>query len=227
MRAPLLLSAALLVWSGIANLMIGERAYVARNLALVVLLLIIARLAGLTRGDLGVLAARVPAGVRWGLAAAGVVAMVLLAAVALADVFPPIAALLGDARAEAAGDGLVYATLVRIPFGTALFEEVAFRGVLLGWLLRVTSTSRAVAIASAVFGLWHIPPTAVTLAINEVAVASPEGLAAIAGAVLVTTVAGVVFSWLRLRSGSLLAPVLAHWATNSLGLLAAASEVAM
>ena len=37
-----------------------------------------------------------------------------------------------------------------------------------------------------------------------------------AGTVLATTVAGVGFGWLRVKSGSLLAPVLAHLATNSL-----------
>ena len=35
-----------------------------------------------------------------------------------------------------------------------------------------------------------------------------------------TTVAGLVLAWLRLRSGSLAAPVLAHVATNSLTYLA-------
>jgi uncharacterized protein len=32
-----------------------------------------------------------------------------------------------------------------------------------------------------------------------------------------TALAGLVFCWLRLRSGSLLAPALAHWASNGLG----------
>lgn len=223
MRAPLLLSGALLVWSGVANLVIGERAYVARNLVLVVVLLAVAWRAGLGRDDVGLAVGRMPSGLRWGVGAAAVVATVLLAAVALAEVVPGIATLLADERADAVGDGLVYATLVRIPLGTAVFEEVAFRGVLLGWLLRVVTTRRAVMISSAVFGLWHIPPATVTLMINHVAVRSAEGIAALIGAVVVTTVAGGMFSWLRLRSGSLLAPTLAHWATNSFGLLASAA----
>jgi membrane protease YdiL (CAAX protease family) len=33
----------------------------------------------------------------------------------------------------------------------------------------------------------------------------------------------VLFAWLRVRSGSLLAPVLLHLATNALGTLAAAA----
>ena len=52
--------------------------------------------------------------------------------------------------------------------------------------------------------------------------ASPVGrLLVVAGAVGVTFVAGLLFAWLRLRSGSLLAPVLAHVATNGLGLAVA------
>ncbi|MBW1604551.1 CPBP family intramembrane metalloprotease [Streptomyces sp. JJ66] len=49
----------------------------------------------------------------------------------------------------------------------------------------------------------------------------PGRLATVAGNVAVTTVAGVGFGLLRRRSGSLLAPALAHTALNSLGFLAA------
>ena len=41
------------------------------------------------------------------------------------------------------------------------------------------------------------------------------------GAVAATFAAGLAFAWLRLRSRSLLAPVLAHAATNGLGLAVA------
>lgn len=224
MRAPLVLSTALLAWSGVANLVIGERAYVSRNLVLVALLLAVAWRAGLSREELGVEVSRGAAGLRWGLAAAVVVATVLVVAVALAELVPPIRVLLADARADEAGDGLLYATLVRIPLGTAVFEEVAFRGVLLGLLLRSTTTARAVVTSSIVFGLWHVPPAVVTLTVNDVAVWSVAGAAALIGGVVVTAVAGGVFAWLRCRSGSLLAPVLAHWATNALGLVAAAGD---
>jgi len=41
-------------------------------------------------------------------------------------------------------------------------------------------------------------------------------------AVLATGTAGFVFSWLRRRSGSLIAPIALHWSLNGLGALAAA-----
>ena len=41
-------------------------------------------------------------------------------------------------------------------------------------------------------------------------------------AVLATGAAGFVFTWLRKRSGSLIAPIALHWSLNGLGALAAA-----
>jgi len=41
------------------------------------------------------------------------------------------------------------------------------------------------------------------------------------GSIAVTFVAGLVFCWLRLRSRSLIAPVMAHVATNGLALTVA------
>jgi membrane protease YdiL (CAAX protease family) len=43
----------------------------------------------------------------------------------------------------------------------------------------------------------------------------------VTGTVIATFMAGLVFSWLRLRSRSLIAPILAHIATNGLALLIA------
>jgi membrane protease YdiL (CAAX protease family) len=46
-------------------------------------------------------------------------------------------------------------------------------------------------------------------------------LVVVLGAVAATFLAGLVFAWLRLRSGSLVAAVIAHVATNGLGLAVA------
>ena len=42
-------------------------------------------------------------------------------------------------------------------------------------------------------------------------------LAGVVMAVVATAAAGFVFSWLRRRSGSLLAPIALHWSLNGLG----------
>lgn len=215
------LALGLLLWSLVGNLLLGDMLYVTRNLVLTALVLVVARWAEAEPAILGTEAARLGAGLRWGLAAVLVVTLAVLLGVVLAERVPGADLLLADERAELSTSTLVRHALWRIPVGTALFEEVAFRGVLLGLLLRRTSTVRAVAGSSLVFGLWHVAPTMVALEINEVAVTSWQGAATIAGAVGVTTVAGVLFGLLRLGSGSLLAPVLAHWATNGTGLVAA------
>jgi uncharacterized protein len=222
-EAAMWLAVALLVWSVVANLGLGERFYVGRNLLLTAALLAAARALRMSVRELGLARPHLRPGWRWGSATAVVVAAVLGVGVALSDHVGVVGILLGDQRAALPAGELLYHATVRIPLGTAIFEEVAFRGVLLAVLARSMRWGAAVVVSSAVFGLWHVAPTMVALRINEVAVGSAAGIGTIVGAVAVTFVAGLVFCWLRTRSGSLLAPILAHWATNSLGLLAAAS----
>jgi len=222
-RAALAVSAGLIVWSLIANLVIGDTGYTLRNLALTAGLLIAARRAGLEAAALGLARGRVSDGLRWGAGAVAVIAVVILTGVVFAEALPFVSSLLADERAQLDGAALAAAMLVRIPLGTALFEEVAFRGVLLAVWLRCCPPKVAVLASSVVFGLWHIAPTAVSLDLNSIAPTTLAGLAAILGGVVLTTLAGLGFTWLRRRSDSLLAPLLAHWATNALGLLAAAS----
>ena len=47
-------------------------------------------------------------------------------------------------------------------------------------------------------------------------------VAGVVGAVIATAAAGFVFTWLRRRSGSLIAPIALHWSLNGMGALAAA-----
>ncbi|TXB92388.1 CPBP family intramembrane metalloprotease, partial [Mycobacterium tuberculosis] len=85
-----------------------------------------------------------------------------------------------------------------------------------------------VAVAGSVlFGLWHIA-TSLGLTSSNVGFTRLFGggiIGLVAGvmlAVLATGVAGFVFSWLRRRSGSLIAPIALHWSLNGMGALAAA-----
>jgi uncharacterized protein len=178
-----------------------------------------ARASGLTPGDLGLSACRLRAGARRGGAGAGLVA----AGYGVALAVPALRPLLQDARVAAlSGPELLGAVLVRIPVGTVLWEEVAFRGVLLGALLRLLPTGWAVGLGSAVFGVWHVRPTRSALVLNGLDPGDPLLVAGVAAAVVGTGLAGVLLCELRLRSGSLLAPALVHLATNCLGTLAAA-----
>ena len=102
-----------------------------------------------------------------------------------------------------------------------LWEETAFRGVLLAALRRVMPRGTAVAVASGVFGIWHIRPTSGALRANKLAAGPGKTVAAVTAAVAATAAGGVLLSWLRIRSGSLAAPVLLHLAANCTGALAA------
>lgn len=216
------LAVGLVVYSVVTNRHpTGHATYILRNLATGALLVLLARWAGLGWELLGLGAGHVAAGLRWGWLAVLVVAVGVAAGAALADRIPAVARLLADRRADLEPSELAFHASVRIPVGTALFEEVAFRGVLLGAFLATTSTVLAVAVSSVAFGLWHVVPTLQTLSINDVEDRSARRGTVVA-AVVATTLAGVVLAVLRLVSGSVVAPVLAHAAINSLGLLAAA-----
>jgi uncharacterized protein len=223
MRTLLVLSGSLVAWSAVANLGLGDQLYAPRNLLLTGGMLVLANRGGLTADELGFARRHLGAGLRWGAGSTAVVAVAVGAGVALSDVLGPVATLLADERAALTGTALTTALLVRIPLGTALFEEVAFRGVLRAVARRHLTALQATLWTSAVFGLWHVAPTIVALRLNDVDPASAAGWGAIVGAVATTAVAGVVFDQLRARSGSLVAPILAHWATNAIGLLAAAA----
>ena len=175
-----------------------------------------AELVGLTRGSL-------PRGVRWALSVIGIVAAVYL----VGALFPPTRGLFADQRTDTLSGGQVaLRVLVKVPLGTVLLEEVAFRGVLYGLLLRIRGVYWATGVSSLLFGLWHILPS-LHLASDKPALGSLFGhsvlgaVLADAGAVLFTAASGVVFCELRRRSTSLLAPMGLHWATNALGYISA------
>jgi uncharacterized protein len=224
MGIAVLLTVATLGWSLVANLLVGDRGYVLRNLAATAMLLWVATSGSLSLADLGLAAETLPGGWRWGRLMVLAAAVAVAFAAGFADRLRPVSALLADRRAALPFRALVSAVLVRIPLGTALFEEVLFRGVLLGVLLQLGSTTFAVAWSSIAFGLWHVAPAIVALRENGVVPSSRRGRRGIVGTVVVTTSAGIGFALLALVSGSLLAPFLAHWAVNAFGLLAAATS---
>jgi uncharacterized protein len=194
--------------------------YVLANGAATGVLLAAARGSGLSWAELGLARRRLPAGARWGSACAALVAGGYATALAV----PALRPALTDARVgDLDGGEVAYQVLVRIPFGTVVWEEVAFRGVLLAALRRLVPPPAATAASCALFGIWHIRPALGALRANGLV----EGPVATTGAVVLacvgTAAGGVVLTWLRTRSGSLLAPALLHLATNSLGTLAAAA----
>jgi membrane protease YdiL (CAAX protease family) len=120
------------------------------------------------------------------------------------------------------GPKLMFNALVEVPFGTVLFEEIAFRAVLFSMLARRFGVVWALVISAILFGLWHILPSIGThqqsAALGSVVGRGRTGaILAVVLSVITTAIAGVVFGVLRLISGSVLAPMGLHWATNGMG----------
>jgi CAAX protease family protein len=80
----------------------------------------------------------------------------------------------------------------------------------------------AIAVASALFGVWHIRPTADALRENQLAAGRAAQVAAVAAVVAGTSAAGALLCCLRDSSGSLAAPVMLHLTANCAGPLASA-----
>ncbi len=197
----------------VANVLLPESAKVPAKLAIAVAYLAWARrAAGLSWAELGMGRTEVGAGLRWGGAAAAVVAGVVVVLYAASR-----SQFVHSSVAHDSTQARVLEPLVFIPLGTVVFEEIIFRGVLLASLLRWTTRGPAIVASAVVFGLWHLPP-ALRDAGGE---GFAGGLGVVAGTIVFTTMAGLLFAWLRLRSGSLLAPLLAHIASNSFAYVAA------
>ena len=141
-------------------------------------------------------------GLRTGAVAAGVAATGLAA---LTAAVPRVRTGMNDRRVPA--DPVRWLAL-EIPVATAWTEEMLFRGALQTVAVRALGPSIGPLVQASAFGLWHVP--------DARRVGDP-----VLGTVLVTGVAGWVFGWLAKRSGSVLAPVLAHLAFNESAAVAA------
>ena len=185
-------------------------------------LLAVGRVAGLSWASLGLSVSQLLPGLAYGAAAAGAIALVYVIGMAL----PMTRRAFLDTRYQIPMRAAVLMSLVTIPLATVVFEEVAFRSVLWGLLEADHGAGVATALTSALFGLWHVLPA---LDVTGTSTAISGGgrpprrrvLLTILGTVLFTALAGVVFAELRRRSDSLVAPVLLHWATNGLAVVAA------
>lgn len=217
--------AAALALLGSSNLLVNRVlpgwTYPLVNGATALLLLGMARRAGLGAEALGLERRHL-----WRSAAVGAAGMAIVAVgygVALA--VPSLRHVFDDGRLGDIGTaGLLWNALVRIPVGTVLLEEVAFRGVLPA-LFGADARWRwgPILAASSLFGAWHILPS---LALHRnAAVAATLGTASAAViptlAVVASTAAGVLLYWWRHTGRGLLAPALVHLATNSGGVLIA------
>ncbi|GLY39745.1 CAAX amino protease [Amycolatopsis sp. NBRC 101858] len=201
----------------LANRALPGWAYPVCGLVAALVLVALARAAGLSWSDLGLRSFRRPALV--GLAGAGLIAVVFGIALAV----PSLRTVYQDGRVGTPDFGqLLWLTCGRILFGTVLIEEVAFRAVLPALLGARDDRWRWPPIlgAAALFGLWHfLPALAIgrNAAVHAVFGATPAVVLQVL-AMAAAGVAGIFLHWWRHTGRGVLASVIVHFMTNAGGL---------
>jgi membrane protease YdiL (CAAX protease family) len=143
--------------------------------------------------------------------------------VGLGALFPPTRRFFRDDRVtQATPAQAAYELFVRIPIATAASEEVMFRSALEGILARNRSPLRAALISAPLFGIWHVLPALDRLHSNPgLSLVHRGGIkrraAVVACTIGITATASLGFSWLRRRTGSVVAPILVHYGINAGG----------
>ncbi len=226
-RTEITATAATLAYSVVISQVTSGIGYVMANTGAAALSVIAARTCGVSWADMGMYPGRLGRGIRTGLTTA----LPAAAVVGLGALVPATRGFFEDERARGGGTRhVLFETLVRIPLGTALPEEVIFRGALLGLFTQRHSSAAAASMSSILFGLWHVLPTLRTLPLNPAgarAHGNPKRTAlAVLAAVTSTALAGYGLAWLRFRSGSLAASAVAHASLNATAYLAARFAVA-
>ncbi|MEU6716252.1 CPBP family intramembrane glutamic endopeptidase [Nonomuraea sp. NPDC046802] len=217
----LLRSIAILAAANIMNNKIAPRLGPVTSTVATAALVAMARKSGLSWKDLGFEDGR------RGALAGGALAAAVAAVYTIGVATPRTRPLFHDERALSLSRARVLEeALVQVPLGTVLLEEVGFRGALYAMLRRRHGTVAATAVSSTLFGLWHILPAIDMARANPALGALTAGESdnhldtarVVAGSVVSTTAAGVLFCELRRHRG-LLTPVMLHLATNSFGYL--------
>lgn len=207
------LSAALLVYNNSISVLphdLRDRILLPLNLgALVLVLLVVLLLARLSLAELGLDRSMATRSAVYGIALS---AIATIPAVAFILVVGALDAELIEVErlSERSGAGMAYFLLVRQPVGTALFEELVFRGALFGVWRRAGGDKAALLGTAMTFCLWHVVIVSRTMVDGDVG-----GLWAVIGGTIATLIGllfvGLFFALLRWRTQSIVAGVLTHW----------------
>ncbi len=173
------------------------------------------RRSGLTFADIGLAPKYIKRGFLYGLGAIAIISVLFVGGYLVDD------QLFQDERYRQSIATALFAVMVLLPLKTVLFEEVAFRGMLPALLMKFKSRRFSIVVSSLAFGLWHVSSSLNVGDYNIAGIAIP-GFAFILASVLATSVAGFLFLELRLRSRSLLAPIMVHWFINGAAIMLAA-----
>lgn len=150
--------------------------------------------------------------------AALVLSLVTAAGLVIGTQLPGVAEAFIDERAAGSSAGrIAFDAAVRAPLGTALFEEVAFRGVLLAMLARRVRMASAIAWSSLAFGAWHLLPALGVASGNAALAPALGGSPALAAGIgmAASGVAGSLLCVLRVRYDHLVVPIAVHATANA------------
>jgi len=190
----------------------GSWQFVLAGAALVGVSLVAARIVGLNDAALGIRRAGALRGAVIGALAAGAIAAVDVVVLRLAPSI--IGQPVGYAPlARVSADELGRHIALYLPLGAVIPEEVAFRGVLLGGLLTRYRVRTAVTASATAFALWH--GTVAVFTVMSTTMPVVLIIPAIAGALVVVFVGGVIMAGLRVATGTLTASMAAHWVFNA------------
>ena len=213
LRSALLLSVLLLLYGNLTSLFEPDRRedfLLYSNLGLLSLLLLWCRWVGFSLSDLGLAAAQVRASALWGVVLGLVLALPPVAFIALAPIVTGEPVQAGEINGLS-GSEMAIRLAFRVPVGTALFEEAAFRGILYAVWLRGTDLRRTVLGTGVVFALWHTVITFKSVLEAEVVESAPLVALGYLGSLLGLFLGGAAFALLRWRTGGVVGPFFFHW----------------
>ena len=215
--ALIFLAAFLVVYENVATIITGGELFISVPAALTIAAILVTAMivwsrCHLTLADLGLTPRGAARGATIGLVVAAVVAA---GAVVIVRIGPLLD---GPVQYEPfatmpAADAITRA-LVWVPLATVLPEELSFRGVLLALLRRRYADTQAALLSAIPFALWH--GLIIVHTVGETSLARTSwgwALGILAGGVVVA-LGGLLFAYLRIRTGTLFAPLTCHWAFN-------------
>jgi len=190
------------------NVVTVSWAAIAQSAGTLLIVIVASRWCGLTLAEAGIgrtnllRSSLIGAGIGLGLAAVLLLALEVGAQLGTPITYQPLRG--------ASISGVLTHALVGLPLQTAIPEELAFRGLVLGLLMRKLTPLRAAFVTSAIFVAWHLAVQVQTLAVTNLT--SPWQILPAMGLAFAGLFAGgVIFALLRLRTRNLAAAVVAHW----------------
>lgn len=183
------------------------------NLSLMVVLLLWAiRGQGLSLAEIGLGRQRAMSSALLGLITGSLMAAIVTLGLLIAPLVLGRAIAYGEVEGMSPGD-LLWRVLVKVPLGTALFEEVAFRGVLQALLLAALRPSLALLAGGIAYGLWHVVINLQTIQDTALAESLPLLVLGQIVQMVGVTVGGIIFGLMRLYTGHVAASTIVHWLT--------------